>query len=52
MPQMNRGGKFVFGESIIRGDGMELLKPEPGMRLLSREEQQYCLYHGCKRRTA
>ena len=35
MPQMNKGGKFVFGESIILGDGMELLEPEPGMRLLS-----------------
>lgn len=35
MPQMNKGGKFVFGESIIRSDGMELLEPEPGMRLLS-----------------
>lgn len=33
MPQMNKDGKFVFGESIIRSDGMELL--EPGMRLLS-----------------
>lgn len=33
MPQMNKGGKFVFGESIIRSDGMELL--EPSMRLLS-----------------
>ena len=35
MPQMNKGGKFVFGESIIRSDGMELLEPEPGMRLYS-----------------
>lgn len=35
MPQMNKGGKFVFGESIILGDGMELLEPEPGMRPLS-----------------
>ena len=35
MPQMSRGGKFVFGESIIRSDGMELFEPEPGMRLLS-----------------
>ena len=35
MPQMNKGGKFVFGESIIRSDGMDLLEPEPGMRLLS-----------------
>lgn len=25
MPQMNKDGKFVFGESIIRSDGMELL---------------------------
>lgn len=52
MPQMNRGGKFVFGESIILGDGMELLKPEPGNAAFVRVEQQYCLYHGCKRRTA
>ena len=31
MPQMNRGGKFIFGESIIRPDGSVRL-PEQAVR--------------------
>lgn len=27
MPQMNRGGKFIFGKSLIRRDGSLLLPP-------------------------
>ena len=48
MPQMNKGGKFVFGESIIRSDGMELLEPEPGMRLLSVRSSNIAFTMGAK----
>lgn len=28
MPQMNKGGKFIFGESVIRSDGRVQLPPQ------------------------
>ena len=28
MPQMNKGGKFIFGESVIRPDGRVQLPPQ------------------------
>lgn len=28
MPQMNKGGKFIFGESVIRPDGLVQLPPQ------------------------
>lgn len=28
MPQMNKGGKFIFGESMIRPDGLVHLPPQ------------------------
>lgn len=28
MPQMNKGGKFIFGKSIIRADGTVQLPPQ------------------------
>ena len=28
MPQMNKGGKFIFGESVIRPDGRAQLPPQ------------------------
>ena len=28
MPQMNKGGKFIFGESVIRPDGRVQFPPQ------------------------
>ena len=33
MPQMNKGGKFIFGQSVIRPDGRVQFPPQDGGRI-------------------
>lgn len=62
MPQMNKGGKFIFGESMIRPDGRVQLPPQAVEEYRIAQEgkiylfmgskitqQRYCFYNGRNR---
>ena len=41
MPQMNKGGKFIFGESEIQSDGRVQLPPQAVDEYLPFFDRQY-----------
>ena len=48
MPQMNKGGKFVFGESVIRPDGWVRLPPQAAEEYRIASEGKVYLFTGSK----
>ena len=48
MPQMNKGGKFIFGESVIRPDGRVRLPPQAVDEYLIASERKVYLFTGSK----
>lgn len=48
MPQMNKGGKFIFGESMIRPDGRVQLLPQAADEYHIASEGAVCLFTGSK----
>ena len=48
MPQMNKGGKFVFGESVIRPDGWARLPPQAAEEYRIASEGKVYLFTGSK----
>ena len=48
MPQMNKGGKFVFGESVIRPDGWVRLPPQAAEEYRIASEGKAYLFTGSK----
>ncbi len=48
MPQMNKGGKFVFGRSLIRSDGSVRLPPQAVEEYRIADEGKVYLFTGSK----
>ena len=48
MPQMNKGGKFIFGESMIRPDGRVQLPPQAVDEYCIASEGKVYLFTGSK----
>ena len=48
MPQMNKGGKFVFGRSLIRSDGSVRLPPHAVEEYRIADEGKVYLFTGSK----
>ena len=48
MPQMNKGGKFIFGESVIRPDGLVHLPPRAIEEYQIASEENVYLFTGSK----
>ena len=48
MPQMNKGGKFIFGESVIRPDGRVQLPPQAVDEYRIASEGKAYLFTGSK----
>ena len=48
MPQMNKGGKFIFGESMIRPDGWVQLPPQAVDEYRIASEGKVYLFTGSK----
>ena len=48
MPQMNKGGKFIFGESVIRPDGLVQLPPQAVEEYRIASEGRVYLFTGSK----
>ncbi len=48
MPQMNKGGKFIFGESVIRPDGHVQLPPQAVEEYRIASEGKVYLFTGSK----
>ena len=48
MPQMNKGGKFIFGESVIRSDGRVQLPPQAVDEYRIASEGKAYLFTGSK----
>lgn len=48
MPQMNKGGKFIFGESVIRHDGLVQFPPQAVDEYRIAEEGKVYLFTGSK----
>ena len=48
MPQMNKGGKFIFGESVIRQDGLVQLPPQAVDEYHIASEGKVYLFTGSK----
>ena len=48
MPQMNKGGKFVFGESVIHPDGLVRLPPQTVGEYQIASEGNVYLFTGSK----
>lgn len=48
MPQMNKGGKFIFGESVIRPDGRVQLPPQAVDEYRIASEGRAYLFTGSK----
>ena len=48
MPQMNKGGKFIFGESVIRPDGLVQLPPQSVEEYRIASEGKVYLFTGSK----
>ena len=48
MPQMNKSGKFVFGESVIRPDGWVRLPPQAAEEYRITSEGKVYLFTGSK----
>ena len=48
MPQMNKGGKFIFGESVICSDGQMQLPPQAVDEYCIASEGKVYLFTGSK----
>ena len=48
MPQMNKGGKFIFGESVIHSDGRVQLPPQAADEYHIASEGKVYLFTGSK----
>lgn len=48
MPQMNKGGKFIFGESAIRPDGLVQFPPQAAEEYRIASEGRVYLFTGSK----
>ena len=48
MPQMNKGGKFIFGESVIHPDGLVQLPPQAVEEYRIASEGKVYLFTGSK----
>lgn len=48
MPQMNKGGKFIFGESVIRPDGRVQFPPHAADEYRIASEEKVYLFTGSK----
>lgn len=48
MPQMNKGGKFIFGESVIRQDGLVQFPPQAADEYHIASEGKVYLFTGSK----
>lgn len=44
MPQLNKGGKFVFGKSLIQPDGSVQIPPQAVEEYAASSEGRVCLY--------
>ena len=48
MPQMNKGGKFIFGASLIRSDGRVQIPPQAADEYRIASEGAVCLFTGSR----
>ena len=48
MPQMNKGGKYIFGKSVIRNDGSLTFPPQAVCEYQIQSEQKVFLFTGSK----
>ena len=48
MPQMNKGGKFIFGELVIRQDGLVKFPTQAVEKYGIAKEGKVCLFTGSK----
>ena len=48
MPQMNKGGKFIFGKSLIRLDGVIQIPPQAVEEYHIADEEKVYLFSGSK----
>ena len=48
MPQMNKGGKFIFGKSLVREDGFILFPPQAVQEYQIAREGRVILFTGSK----
>lgn len=48
MPQMNKGGKFIFGWSVIRRDGSVLIPTQAAEEYSITADKRVCLFTGSK----
>ena len=48
MPQMNKGGKFIFGQSLIRPDGRVRFPPQAAEEYRIASEGKVYLFTGSK----
>ena len=48
MPQMNKGGKFIFGKSIIRNDGIIQIPEQAIQEYNITSEEKVYLFTGSK----
>ena len=48
MPQMNKGGKFIFGKSVIRPDGVVQIPPQAADEYRIASEGKVYLFTGSK----
>ena len=48
MPQMNKGGKFIYGQSVIHTDGRLRFPPQAAEEYLIASEEKVYLFTGSK----
>ena len=51
MPQMNKGGKFIFGKSLIRTDGTLRIPPQAMEEYHITDEGKVYLFTGSRTKT-